>query len=365
MTQRLERVSAFGPETSGWPVLSLFSGAGGFDLGFRSAGFCALLAVDINSAAVATYQRNHPGAAVVQLDLAETEPGDLLRLWVARMGQTKPVGIIGGPPCQAFSVSNVHQRKNDPRRKLLQSYVDIIETFTSNLGLDFFVFENVPGLVNSRHRRRFQLFKRQCKAAGFGVWEKVMDAGRFGIAQHRSRLIVVGINKQRYPGVDLNLPDGDEEPLPTRAVLEGLPEPTFCQRGLSPDDVPYHANHIAMVPRSAKFTNGKLEPGDRRGRSFRVLTWDAPSYTVAYGHREVHIHPALHRRLSVYEAMLLQGFPTWYELKGTFSQQIQLVSDAMPPAVGEAVARAICEALGYQQATHPLATNRMAATYAE
>ena len=71
-----------------------------------------------------------------------------------------------------------------------------------------------------------------------------------------------------------------------------------------------------MAPKSKKFTNGMLEPGDDRGRSFRVLSWDKPSYTVAYGHREVHVHPNMHRRLSIYEAMRLQGFPHSYELKG-------------------------------------------------
>ena len=77
-----------------------------------------------------------------------------------------------------------------------------------------------------------------------------------------------------------------------------------------------------------------LEPGDSRGMSFRVLSWDKASYTVSYGHREVHIHPSIRRRLSILEAMRLQGFPDSYELNGTFSQQVQLVSDALPPPLG-------------------------------
>jgi len=332
-----------------WPVLSLFSGAGGFDLGFRYAGFRPGLAIDNDPAAAATYRRNHQGTDVVQLDLANTDPVDLVNLWTNHVGQVKPLGIIGGPPCQAFSVSNVHQRRDDPRRKLLDSYVGIIQAFTSCFGLDFFVFENVPGLIRNRHRHCFQQFKRGCEAAGFEVWYKVIDAGKFGIPQHRERLIVVGVNRQRYPDTALDLPDGDKQPLTIRDVLEGMPEPTFCRKGLNLDDVPFHPNHIAMVPRSPKFTNGQLEPGDRRGRSFRVLKWDSPSYTVAYGHREVHIHPDLHRRISVYEAMLIQGFPSWYKLDGTFSQQIQLVSDALPPPLGEGIANSLVKALGYKK----------------
>ena len=223
----------------------------------------------------------------------------------------------------------------------------MIEAFTARIGLDFFVFENVPGLAQKRHRRRYLQFKRLCKNAGYNVREKVVNAGNFGIPQNRKRLIVIGINSERYPGLVVEPPEGDKQPTHARVALEGLPEPTFYSRALNASDIPHHPNHVAMVPRSRKFTNGMLKPGDHRGRSFRVLSWDQPSYTVAYGHREIHVHPNLHRRLSIYEAMRLQGFPHSYQLKGTFSQQVQLVSDALPPPLGEGVAMAIANHLGY------------------
>ena len=334
-------------EAEGWPVLSLFSGAGGFDLGFKQAGFKPGLAVDIDPAAVETYRWNEPDTHVALLDIAECNPDELVELWTRINGEDGPVGIIGGPPCQAFSVSNVHQKRGDPKRKLLVNYASVIQAFTSRFGLDFFVFENVPGLMQKRHRRRYLDFKRLCKKAGYSVREKIVNAGGFGIPQNRKRIIVIGINRERYPGLALDPPEGDEQPAHVRVALEGLPEPAFCRRDLNVAEVPHHPNHVTMVPKSEKFTNGMLEPGDHRGRSFRVLSWDKPSYTVAYGHREVHIHPNMHRRLSVYEAMRLQGFPHSYELKGTFSQQVQLVSDALPPPLGKGVAEAISKGLGY------------------
>lgn len=330
-----------------WPVLSLFSGAGGLDLGFQRGGFKPGLAVDMDPAAVETYRWNQPDTHVAQLDLARSDPDDLVDLWIRVNGDAGPTGIIGGPPCQAFSVSNVHQKRIDPRSRLLTNYVKVIERFTSRIGLDFFVFENVLGLTSRKHQWRYRAFKRECKKAGYGIREKVVNAGSFGIPQNRKRIIVIGINRERHPGIELDPPEGDRQPLPARDVLEGLPEPAFCQRNLDPADVPHHPNHVAMVPRSKKFSNGKLKQGDHRGRSFRVLSWDRPSYTVAYGHREVHVHPNLRRRLSIYEAMLLQGFPHSYELKGTFSQQVQLISDALPPPLGEGVATAIARGLGY------------------
>ena len=336
-----------------WPVLSLFSGAGGFDLGFRRAGFRPGLAIDLNPAAVSTYRRNQPGTHVAQLDISESRVDEFVDLWTRINGQEGPVGIIGGPPCQAFSVSNVHQKNRDPRCKLLVHYASVIQAFTSRLGLDFFVFENVPGLAQGRHRRRYLEFKRMCKKAGYVVREKVVDAGSFGIPQNRKRIIVIGVNKERYPGVVLDPPEGDKQPVPTRVALEGIPEPAFCRRDLEASEIPHHPNHVAMVPKSEKFTNGMLQPGDHRGRSFRVLSWDKPSYTVAYGHREVHVHPNMHRRLSIYEAMRLQGFPHSYVLKGTFSQQVQLISDALPPPLGEGVAGAIAKGLGYKLQPQP------------
>lgn len=345
-TQPREFGSAMADDGS-WPVLSLFSGAGGLDLGFKRGGFRPGLAVDMDPAAVATYRWNLPDTHVAQLDLARSTPDELVDLWIRANGDAGPAGIIGGPPCQAFSTSNVRQKRKDPRKWLLNNYADMIEAFTSRVGLDFFVFENVIGLTQGRHQWRYLRFKRQCRKAGFTVRAKVVNAGKFGIPQNRKRIIVIGTNRERYPGVELEPPEGDRQPLPARAVLYGLPEPAFCQRNLDPAKVPHHPNHVSMVPKSRKFTNGTLKPGDHRGRSFKVLSWDRPSYTVAYGHREVHVHPNLHRRLSIYEAMLLQGFPHSYELKGTFSQQVQLISDALPPPLGEGVATAIAQGLGY------------------
>lgn len=96
-----------------------------------------------------------------------------------------------------------------------------------------------------------------------------------------------------------------------------------------------------MKPRSEKFFNGFLKEGDVKGRPFRVLEWGKPSWTVAYGHREVHIHPTGKRRLSIYEAMLLQGFPPKYVFKGTLSDQVRLVSDAVPPPLARALAESV------------------------
>ena len=334
-------------ESREWPVLSLFSGAGGLDLGFEAGGFSPKLAIDNDAAAIKTYRHNHPQAATIQLDIAKTPTSELLDLWKDKAGPTAPFGIIGGPPCQAFSSANVHQSDDDPRRSLLAKYADIIKEFSKSLQLDFFLFENVPGLVSRNHEECFDHFETVCDGAGFKIEKKIIDAGRFGVPQHRRRLIVVGVNKERFPDIRIGLPEGDKRPRTVREVLQDLPEPSFCNRGPGKNANAFHPNHVAMVPRSSKFNDGSLRPGDRRGLSFKVLDWDSPSYTVAYGHNEIHVHPRCHRRLSIYEAMLLQGFPSHYQLCGTFTQQVQQISDAVPPPLGEAIACVIARVLDY------------------
>ncbi len=92
-----------------------------------------------------------------------------------------------------------------------------------------------------------------------------------------------------------------------------------------------------MAPKSIKFQTGELVEGYKDKRSFRTLSWNEPSYTASYGNREVHVHPNGHRRLSVLEAMLIQGFKKNYKLSGSLSDQITQVSEAVPPPLAFAV----------------------------
>lgn len=334
--------------SSGIPIVSLFSGSGGLDLGFMEAGFEPIIAIDVEEAAVDTHRDNllpdHQNR-VIQWDLSDIPPGFILKK-LKETGATKvPVGVIGGPPCQAFSLSNVHKKTNDPRARLPLSYATILKDLNDTFAIDFFLFENVMGLRHKQHEEVFLYFKELFEAAGFNIFEGELDAKHFGVPQERKRVFIVGLNRKRYPDLAFRFPTGRSEVRTVRQAIGDLPEPVFFTRGLAPDDIPVHPNHWCMTPRSLKFHNGALKEGDIKGRPFRVLSWSQPSWTVAYGHREVHVHPTGKRRLSVLEAMLLQGFPPWYQLHGTLSDQIRLVSDAVPPPLGRALAKQICKTL--------------------
>lgn len=341
-------------------LISLFCGGGGLDQGFKEAKFITSLAYDIDEACVITHNHNHPEARARKVDLSTISVENVILDWESRLIQQGPVGVIGGPPCQSFSVSNVHQSDSDPRHMLPEAYARILKGLNQHYGLDFFVFENVPGLVNSKHVQKFLHFIGLFEDAGFNIFEGSLNAKDFGVAQDRQRVFVVGINKQKHPNLIFKFPEPYTTQYKTvREEIENLPEPTYFRKGLSRDQIPYHPNHWCLQPKSAKFSNGRMKPGEVLGRSFRVLPWDEPSYTVAYGHREVHVHPNCKRRLSVFEAMKLQGFPESYELLGTLSDQIRIISEAVAPPVASAIAKELGRQLNlipidYQQDSFPI-----------
>lgn len=325
-------------ETKRIPILSLFCGCGGFDLGFSSQGFDVSLALDLSKAAVDSYNHNHKTASARVADVSKLRSAKL----DCMLGSAEIRGVIGGAPCQSFSNGNVHKREDDERSSLPSKYASLLKHLNRNNAIDFFVFENVQGINSARHEKTFSQFKRKFKRAGFRLFEGMLDAKDFGVPQVRPRIFVVGFNKQRFPDVEFEFPAPNAGKTPTvGSAIRELGDPAFFRRDLVADDIPTHPNHWTMMPKSRKFSNGSLTEGVSWGRSFRVLSWDQPSWTVAYGNREIHIHPSGKRRLSVYEAMLLQGFPEDYELKGTLSEQIRQVSDSVPMQVGAALAKAI------------------------
>jgi DNA (cytosine-5)-methyltransferase 1 len=257
--------------------------------------------------------------------LGEAAPGGL------------PAGVIGGPPCQGFSRGNASANPGDPRNLLPYRYAELLAALNEKYGLKFFVFENVMGLLNPRHIGKFLAIRRAFENAGFNVFHSDLDAQDFGVPQLRRRLFMVGLHKKQFRDVTFAFPASTAHKTTVRDMIHGLPKPEFFKRGLSPRDIAYHPNHWTMMPKSSKLASG----ASTDGRSFRRLEWDGVSPTVAYGNREIHVHPDGGRRLSVYEAMLLQGFPVRYRLAGNFSEQITQVSNAVPPPVARALARKI------------------------
>jgi len=326
-------------------LLSLFCGVGGLDWGFENQGFEVGLALDKNPDSIKSYNHNRPQNPIGQVtDISELTVAQLDELYGGRF---TPIGVIGGPPCQSFSQANRSPLEDDPRHELPLSYARLLGELNARSPIHFFVLENVTGLSMPPHTERFSSIMRSFEAAGFVVAQRVLNSNDYRVPQTRERLILVGFNREIYRGLEWSSPPISPGSRPTvRSAIEGLPEPVHFRRGLSRADMPFHPNHWCMAPKSSKFsTKDALKPGKTGPRSFKTLSWDKPSITVAYGNREVHIHPNCHRRLSVFEAMRLQGFPLDYELLGTLSDQIRQVSEAVPPPVSDVIAASIREQL--------------------
>ncbi len=317
-------------------IVSLFCGAGGLDWGFYEQGFEIALAVDISKAAIETHRRNFPETVSFAADLLSLGPDGVFELVKANIKKGSRIGVIGGPPCQGFSRANTASSKNDPRNKMPSLYLEIVAKFQGYYDVEFVVFENVLGIRDKKHRETYESLVRGLAKLSFDITEKELCALDFGVPQARKRIILSALKKGKYRPV---LPQHTDGPKTVGCVIAGLPEPVFYSRSLTSGEIPFHANHWTMKPKSDRFLNPSKTYAP--SRSFKKLCWSKPSPTVAYGNREIHVHPEGRRRLSIYEAMLLQGFPKEFVLMGNLSQQVEQVSNAVPPPLSSGIAKAV------------------------
>lgn len=323
-------------------IVSLFSGAGGLDLGYQQAGFPLALAVDRSEAAIQTHKRNFRGPKAIAADLVELGPAGVIKQLEPLLQPGQPIGVIGGPPCQGFSRANTGSAANDPRNTLPLLYLDIIEALQAKYSVEFVLFENVLGIRDAKHSITFRGILSKFNDLGLSSGVAEYSALDFGVPQTRSRVIISAFASTEAATA---FAPKKVEPvnLTVRAAIGELPEPVFFSRDLTPETIPFHANHWTMRPRSKRFADPSYAA--KMGRCFRRLDWDKPSPTVAYGHREIHVHPSGTRRLSVLEAMLLQGFTQGFVLEGTLSAQVEQVSNAVPPPLASALAKATRDVL--------------------
>lgn len=329
-------------------IVSLFSGAGGLDFGFHQEGYEIAFAVDRMEAAIQTHRRNFPATTSITADI--TVRNQLSRKLVVldeiakALTDGESIGIIGGPPCQGFSRANPNSRADDPRNQMPKFYLEIVEALQARYEVQFVLFENVLGIRDAKHSVIFRGILARFKELGLTAGVAEHSALDYGVAQTRNRVIISGfkVAPAALAFKPKTIPRENAD-LTVRGAIGHLPQPVFFSRNLSAADIPTHPNHWTMTPRSKRF-RGEID-GPAPSRSFRRLSWDKPSPTVAYGHREIHVHPDGARRLSIYEAMLLQGFPATFVLEGNLSQQVEQVSNAVPPPVARSLAAATSAAL--------------------
>jgi DNA (cytosine-5)-methyltransferase 1 len=351
------------------------------DIGFESAGFRVVWTNEVSATYAQMYshgmtlwrrsRKRHARRVCI------SAVGPLQRIGARRIlreafANRRPslFGVIGGPPCPDFSIAGKNGGGRGRHGRLSGIFVERI----CELKPAFFVFENVAGLCRmKRHRAYLRGLERKLEAHGYSIDHRVLNALELGVPQDRERLVVVGIRSaivRKWAGRRVSTSERDWFPWPWRreylAAKEDFSWPRMAKRGSSvrlPRGVPYELTvasafrkgrrpwclpngRDAFKPRSKRFKTA-IE-GDTKGKSFKRLHRYRYSPTACYGHREVHIHPWNDRRLTVREAMRLQGIPDAYALPADVSlgEKFAVVSNGVPVPLAQAVAERLRGFLG-------------------
>lgn len=344
-----------------YKIVSLFSGAGFLDFGFSENGFSIIRGYELVPEFADANNFNHQ--CRYGHDKTIVYPGDITL--VAAQDIPHSDGIIGGPPCQDFSVGNAKSPGvNGERGKLVWDFLDKISYLKPN----FFLFENVQALYKTRKHREEALepMIEQFGEMGYEVYFKVLNTLEYGIPQDRSRVFIVGIKKEIIDTLKFHDLPGFQWPEPSHPNPKTLyPWPDTLEFGSSLDEeeyinggnIPYELtvhsvignekqlkglhNHVSFRPYSNRFST--VPEGDVKRKSFKRLHRFRYSPTVAYGNNEVHLHPTLERRLTVREALRLQSVPDWYRFRDStpLDKMFKMVSNGVAYHLAELLAQQI------------------------
>jgi DNA (cytosine-5)-methyltransferase 1 len=355
------------------PVLSFFSGGGFLDIGFEKADFNVIWTNEIDVAF-----SNFYSAGITSLKNSQGFKGkftisnrksikdlNATNIISEAFGGNKPnmFGIIGGPPCQDFSINgNLHGFKGD-RGSLTDSFLyKIIELEPS-----FFVMENVTGLVRVKKNRAHFLELLKKMSEYYWIDFDILNSLDFGIPQNRERVFVVGINKKNFDFADVGASlNGKWFPFPKDEkyfnALKKYKWPEASPFGKTPqkngsipielcagsclvakddeNNIP-NANEYFNLLGDKRILSGIWE-GETNRPSFKRLHRFKYSPTTCYGNNEVHLHPFYHRRLSVREALRIQGVPDSYVLpEGNLSKKFKMIGNGVPVALAHAMGNAL------------------------
>jgi DNA (cytosine-5)-methyltransferase 1 len=298
-------------------VVSLFSGAGGLDLGFKMAGHSIIWANDLYSDAVETYKINL-GAHIVCKDIFTIDENEVPGCDI----------IIGGFPCQGFSVANTKRNVNDERNQLYKQLIRIINAKQPK----FFLAENVKGIFSLAKGEVLKMILSDLTSIGYKVQAKVLNAADYGVPQLRQRVFFIGIHN------DINYTF--EYPMPTNSAdsSKGLAKWIDVGTALSilpdPDKPNIIPNH--------DYSKYKLRFNGYIGH--RTIDPDKPAPTVTArgddkGGVVVLHHPNNQRRMSCRELATVQSFPIDFTFYGTRSSVYRQIGNAVPPLLAYAIAK--------------------------
>jgi len=318
-------------------IVSLFSGAGGLDLGFRQAGFEIIWANEFDETIWETYEKNHKNF----LDRRDV-----------RKISSKEIpdcdGIIGGPPCQSWSEAGALRGIDDARGKLFYEFIRILKDKQP----EFFVAENVPGMLADRNKKAVENIVKMFEKAGYNIHIKLLNAADYKVPQDRNRVFYVGFRKE--------LDCGFKFPVPNHKKITLWEAIGDLQDSAIPAQNKNKTNgNACKVSNHEYFIGGFSTIYMSRNR---VRSWEEQSFTIQAGGRHAPIHPQapkmiyieqnkrefvkgkekLYRRLSVRECARIQTFPDSFKFYyNDVSDAYKMIGNAVPVLLAKAVGQSI------------------------
>lgn len=326
-------------------VISLFSGAGGLDLGFKKAGFKIPVANEYDKTIYDTFKFNHKDTYLIEGDIRELKPEQLREQIIGDV-----MGIIGGPPCQSWSEAGALKGIRDERGKLFFDYINIL----SKVRPKFFLAENVSGMMSGRHSEAVNVIYNLFENAGYDVYVYLANAKDYGTAQERKRVFYIGFDKTL--NIDFKFPRGSTVNTADKITLK---------------DAIWDLQFTAVPTLKSNKRNENAENNNEyftgafspifMSRN-RVKNWNEQAYTVQASGRQCQLHPQapkmqkieknvcrfipgkehLYRRLTIREAARLQGFPDDFAfLYNNADDAYKMIGNAVPVNLAFEIAKAI------------------------
>jgi len=328
-------------------ILSLFSGAGGLDLGFRNVGFDICFSVENDKSTFQTYKHNFPKTKHLEDSIINLKKEHI---------DEKIDGIIGGPRGQSWSEAGAQRGINDPRGKLFYEYVRIINLFKPK----FFLAENVQGLLFAKHSKSFNNIVKKFSNLNYKVDFQLLDAVDFNVPQNRKRVFIIGVRKDIKKIFRFPIGNILKKNLTLKETIWDLREAVPAKNKNASNGQELTKNII----QNNEFMTGTFS-SIYMSRN-RVRSWNEPSYTIQAGGRHAPIHPDApkmikigkdkmkfdtkdknkYRRLSIRECARIQTFPDdfifFYE---KLSDGYKMVGNAVPVKLAEEIAKEIKKTL--------------------
>ena len=343
--------------------IALFSGCGGMTLGFEAAGVDLVGHVEIAESANRIYVENFPNSKLLGKDICAISDNDL-KQWKSEFGNIDI--IVGGPPCQGFSLAG-KRNPEDERNRLYEQYVRIVSAIRPKV----FVMENVA-LMTSMKDKNGILFidkiEKSFSEQGYSIVKRIVNAYEYGVPQSRERVILVGVRKDLNKSFVFEMPQYSLEMSSHQIQLWGEQKKTLTFRDATADlqsvengEKSYtdplhwaitHPEHVIKwlkdVPEghsAHENKNPELRPPSGFNTTYKRNVWDEPCSTISTNFSMIsgcrNVHPTNTRALTIREAARVQSFPDKFVFCGNWGDIRKAIGNAVPPILARTIAEEI------------------------